>query len=211
MNGPFLPGTRSSLANLPQSTIPLGQVVQRILGVGRAGVGHNEHCGSPDRPFLESELCLLFHALSVLKVGFVGHQPMETDKLRRESHDLLFQDRRPSAEIGGFGIRNVPDVGAVLREIRRVLRPGGRALILEFSLPENRWVRGLYLMYFRHILTRIGALVSGDRHAYRYLNRSVEEFPRGEAFCAILRDAGFKHVQAHPLTFGVATLYQGDV
>ncbi len=110
-----------------------------------------------------------------------------------------------------FGIRNVPNVAETLREIWRVLKPKGRVLILEFSLPRNRIVRGLYLFYFRNILPRIGALVSGDRQAYRYLNRTAEEFPRGEAFCSILRDAGFKNVRAYPLTFGVATLYEGDV
>ncbi len=121
--------------------------------------------------------------------------------VRRESFD---------AATMAFGIRNVANVSETLWEIWRVLKPKGRVLILEFSLPRNRIIRGLYLFYFRNILTRIGAFVSGDRHAYRYLNRTAEEFPRGEAFCSILRDEGFKNVRAHPLTFGVAMLYEGD-
>ena len=109
-----------------------------------------------------------------------------------------------------FGIRNVLDVGAGLREMHRVLRPGGRVLVLEFSLPGNALFRTGYLFYFRHVLPRIGALLSGDSHAYHYLNQTVETFPYGEAFCALLRDAGFRDVRAFPLTLGIATLYQGD-
>ncbi|MBL7646903.1 MAG: bifunctional demethylmenaquinone methyltransferase/2-methoxy-6-polyprenyl-1,4-benzoquinol methylase UbiE [Candidatus Hydrogenedentes bacterium] len=109
-----------------------------------------------------------------------------------------------------FGIRNVIDVPAALGEMRRILKPGGRALILEFSLPANRPFRALYLFYFRNILPRIGALISGDSHAYRYLNETVETFPYGEDFCKLMRDAGFEGVSATPLTFGIASLYEGE-
>jgi len=109
-----------------------------------------------------------------------------------------------------FGIRNVPDVSAALREMRRVLKPGGRALILEFSLPRNRLIRALHLFYLRRVLPRVGGIVSGDTEAYRYLNRTIEAFPYGDAFCDLMREAGFERVQATPLTFGVATIYQGD-
>ncbi len=109
-----------------------------------------------------------------------------------------------------FGIRNVADVGAALREMNRVLRPGGRVLILEFSLPANPAFRALYLAYFRHVLPRLGGAVSGDTAAYRYLNQTVERFPYGDAFCRLLEDAGFREVRAFPLTFGIATLYQGS-
>lgn len=108
-----------------------------------------------------------------------------------------------------FGIRNVADVDAALRDMRRILRPQGRALILEFSLPENRLLRRGYLLYFRHVLPRIGGLISGDAAAYRYLNQTVEQFPYGAAFCAKMRAAGFAEVSARPLTFGVATIYTG--
>ena len=109
-----------------------------------------------------------------------------------------------------FGIRNVLDVSSGLGEMRRILKPGGRALILEFSLPANKAFRALYLFYFRNILPRIGALISGDSYAYRYLNETVETFPYGEEFCQLMRDAGFENVSATPLTFGIASLYQGE-
>lgn len=109
-----------------------------------------------------------------------------------------------------FGIRNVGDVPRALSEMHRVLRPGGRALVLEFSLPGNPVVRAGYTLYLRHLLPLFGGLLSGDAAAYRYLNRTIEAFPYGEAFCALMRDAGFTAVSALPLTFGVATLYRGD-
>jgi len=109
-----------------------------------------------------------------------------------------------------FGIRNMTDVAGTLSEMRRILKPGGRALILEFSLPASWLMRKLYLFYFRHILPRLGAVISGDRSAYRYLNETVETFPYGEAFCRLMTEAGFHSVVAHPLTFGIATIYQGD-
>jgi demethylmenaquinone methyltransferase/2-methoxy-6-polyprenyl-1,4-benzoquinol methylase len=110
-----------------------------------------------------------------------------------------------------FGIRNVLDVDVALREMHRVLKPGGRILILEFSLPSNALLRWAYLLYFRNVLPRIGGLVSGDSYAYRYLNQTVETFPFGEAFAALMRKAEFKNVGMTPLTFGIATIYQGDV
>lgn len=109
-----------------------------------------------------------------------------------------------------FGIRNVNDVLQALQEMRRVLQPGGRALILEFSLPQNRFLRRIYLFYFRHILPRIGGLISGDRYAYRYLNETVETFPYGKDFCDLLWKVGFDAVKMTPLSFGIATIYQGD-
>lgn len=109
-----------------------------------------------------------------------------------------------------FGIRNVPDVPLALREMYRVLKPGGRALILEFSLPDNRLFRRLYLLYFRHVLPRIGGLISGNFYAYRYLNRTVETFPYGEAFSVLMREAGFANLRRRKLTLGVATIYIGE-
>lgn len=109
-----------------------------------------------------------------------------------------------------FGIRNMTDAQSVLAEMLRVLKPGGRVLILEFSVPSNRIVRGLYLFYLRHILPRLGAVISGDSTAYRYLNETIETFPYGDAFCRIMKQAGFSCVICTPLTAGIVSLYQGD-
>lgn len=132
------------------------------------------------------------------------------DLVRGDACGLGFRDASFDAVTIAFGIRNVPDVPAALREMRRVLRPRGRALILEFSLPANAIIRSGYLLYFRHVLPRIGGVVSGDAQAYRYLNESVESFPYGEAFLNLMRDADFRDVVARPLSSGIATLYTGD-
>jgi demethylmenaquinone methyltransferase/2-methoxy-6-polyprenyl-1,4-benzoquinol methylase len=107
-----------------------------------------------------------------------------------------------------FGIRNVPDVLQCMKEMHRVLRPTGKTLILEFSLPKNPIIRFGHLFYLRYILPLVGGLISGDYAAYKYLNTSIEAFPYGEEFCALLKQAGFKTVTAHPVTFGIATIYE---
>jgi demethylmenaquinone methyltransferase/2-methoxy-6-polyprenyl-1,4-benzoquinol methylase len=127
-----------------------------------------------------------------------------------DAENIPFDDNRFDAVSISFGIRNVIDVPHALSEMHRILNSEGRALILEFSLPKSRWIRSLYLIYFRKILPRLGGLISGDREAYQYLNDTVETFPYGEEFCRLMRDAGFDNVQAIPLTFGIATLYRGD-
>lgn len=124
--------------------------------------------------------------------------------------DIPAKDNAFDAVTMSFGIRNMTDPSRALREMHRVLKPGGRVLILEFSIPGNRFFHTGYLLYLRHILPRIGAFFSGDAHAYRYLNRTIETFPEGEAFCKLLKDAGFASTSMHPLTFGIATIYQGD-
>jgi demethylmenaquinone methyltransferase/2-methoxy-6-polyprenyl-1,4-benzoquinol methylase len=137
----------------------------------------------------------------------------EAERLRLETGDAVnvpAPDASADVVTISFGIRNVPDVEQAFREMYRVLKPGGRALILEFSLPRNPVMRRLYLFYFRHVLPRIGAVVSGDAYAYRYLNQTVESFPYGEAFCEWMAGAGFVDCRCQPLTFGIASIYQGD-
>jgi demethylmenaquinone methyltransferase/2-methoxy-6-polyprenyl-1,4-benzoquinol methylase len=123
---------------------------------------------------------------------------------------LPFKDKQFHTVSIAFGIRNVLDVKEGLREMYRVLDNHGRVLILEFSIPANRLIKRIYLFYFRYILPRVGGLISGDSYAYRYLNKTVETFPYGEAFCRLMQEVGFQDVRAIPLTFGIATLYRGD-
>ena len=109
-----------------------------------------------------------------------------------------------------FGIRNVVDRLGGLREMVRVLRPGGRAVILEFSNPRSRLFKRLYYFYFRRVLPAVGGLFS-RRSAYQYLPESVLEFPAQEAFKALMAEAGFTDLRHYDLTFGIATVYVGTV
>lgn len=109
-----------------------------------------------------------------------------------------------------FGIRNVVDVDKALAECYRVLSPGGRLLILEFSIPENPWVQKGHFFYLNKVLPKIGKVVSSHPEAYTYLPETIQAFPHGKAFCDILSKNQFIHVTAHPLTFGVTTVYIGE-
>jgi demethylmenaquinone methyltransferase / 2-methoxy-6-polyprenyl-1,4-benzoquinol methylase len=109
-----------------------------------------------------------------------------------------------------FGLRNVSDTAQGLREMARVCAPGGRVVVLEFSLPQNRLIGGVYGWYFRNVLPRIGQLVSRNRQsAYSYLPDSVSEFPSGERLAAMMKSCGLERVSFQPLTFGLATVYVG--
>lgn len=134
------------------------------------------------------------------------------DKLslrRNDAGAIPFGDAGFDCVTISFGIRNMTDIAQTLAEMRRILLPGGQALILEFSWPKNRLVRAVHRPYMRHILPRLGSVISGDSEAYRYLDRTVETFPYGEAFCKLMRQAGFHDISVHPLTFGIATIYRG--
>jgi demethylmenaquinone methyltransferase / 2-methoxy-6-polyprenyl-1,4-benzoquinol methylase len=108
-----------------------------------------------------------------------------------------------------FGLRNVADTDRGLAEMTRVASPGGRVAVLEFSTPTWQPFRGIYGWYFRHVLPRIGRIVSHNSDAYEYLPTSVGEFPQGEALLERMRTAGLIDLRRYPLTLGVATLYVG--
>ncbi|HEY5996377.1 MAG TPA: bifunctional demethylmenaquinone methyltransferase/2-methoxy-6-polyprenyl-1,4-benzoquinol methylase UbiE [Candidatus Deferrimicrobiaceae bacterium] len=121
---------------------------------------------------------------------------------------LPFRDAAFDSAAISFGIRNVVDRERGLSEMCRVVRPGGRVVVLEFSLPENRFFAMLYNFYFTTLLPRIGGLFS-KRSAYTYLPDSVLSFPAPDVFERMMRDAGCATVTRKPLTFGIATLYVG--
>lgn len=108
-----------------------------------------------------------------------------------------------------FGIRNISEPMMALKDIHRTLSRNGIALILEFSLPENGFLKKIHLFYLRYFLPVIGKIISGDIEAYRYLNRTIEVFPYGDQFIKLMEDSGFENCEKFPLTLGIVTIYKG--
>jgi len=129
--------------------------------------------------------------------------------LQGDAENLGFADGEFDAVLVAFGVRNFGNLARGLEEMRRVLRPGGCAVILEFSHPTAFPIKQGYALYSRYILPRLGGAISGDSGAYRYLPDSVAAFPDGEEFLARMESAGFSDLRARRLTFGIASLYFG--
>jgi demethylmenaquinone methyltransferase/2-methoxy-6-polyprenyl-1,4-benzoquinol methylase len=110
-----------------------------------------------------------------------------------------------------FGIRNFEHKEKGLTEFQRVLKPGGKTVILELSVPQNRVVRWAYDLYFTHLLPAIGGAVSGDKAAYRYLPASVHHFPAPQDFCRMMEEAGFRDVRCRTFTFGLCRMFVGEL
>jgi demethylmenaquinone methyltransferase/2-methoxy-6-polyprenyl-1,4-benzoquinol methylase len=126
-----------------------------------------------------------------------------------DSENLPFEENKFDAIIVAFGVRNFEDLKKGLSEMLRVLKPGGRVVILEFSKPTSWYFKPLYQFYFRFVTPTIGKLFSKDSSAYSYLPESVGAFPDGKDFTSILDGLGYKNTSCEPLTFGISTLYTG--
>lgn len=123
-----------------------------------------------------------------------------------DAQRLPFDDASFDGSVMAFGIRNVPDRAAALREMARVVKPGGRVAILELSEPRSGILGPLARFHVHHVVPRVGALLSGASE-YRYLQTSIASFPPPEGFADVMRGAGLEVLQVAPLTFGVACLY----
>lgn len=126
-----------------------------------------------------------------------------------DSEQMAFGDGTFDAVTVAFGVRNFEHLEQGLREMQRVLRHGGKVVILEFSMPERFPMKQLYRWYFRRLLPVIGGWISGNRSAYAYLPESVMKFPQGKTFLDILGNCGFAETKQQKLSFGIASLYTG--
>jgi demethylmenaquinone methyltransferase/2-methoxy-6-polyprenyl-1,4-benzoquinol methylase len=129
--------------------------------------------------------------------------------VRADALHLPFDDAHFDAVSMAFGIRNIPDRLGALREMIRVLVPGGRILILEMTIPSAPLLRPLYTFYLQTVLPRLARAVSPNPEAYHYLADSIENFPSPKAFARLMRRAGLERVQTHSLTCGITCLHVG--
>lgn len=126
-----------------------------------------------------------------------------------DSENLPFEDNTFDAITVAFGVRNFENLSKGLAEMNRVLKPGGIAVVLEFSKPRSFPMKHLYQFYFKNILPLVGKFVSKDNAAYTYLPESVQAFPDGQDFISIFEKVGFKKTKWHSLTFGISSIYTG--
>jgi demethylmenaquinone methyltransferase/2-methoxy-6-polyprenyl-1,4-benzoquinol methylase len=130
--------------------------------------------------------------------------------LNGDSEAILFDDSSFDAVTVAFGVRNFENLEKGLSEIYRVLKPGGKVLILEFSKPTFPVIKGLYKFYMKFVTPKVGKLISKNNDAYKYLNDSVQKFPEREAFTNILNKLRYRHSFYKTLSLGICTIYCGE-
>lgn len=127
-----------------------------------------------------------------------------------DSEDLKYEDGYFDALTVGFGVRNYENLMNCLKEMNRVIKPGGKAAVLEFSKPKKFPMKQLFGFYSKTFIPFWGKLISKDKAAYSYLPESVAAFPEGQEFADILQEAGFKDVKLYPVSGGIATIYMAE-
>ena len=147
-------------------------------------------------------------ALGRDKIEHLGYSS-RIELLKGDSEQIMFPDMTFDAAMSAFGVRNFEDTSAGLKEMYRVLRPGGMIMVLEFSRPAKFPMKQFYGFYFTRILPWIGRKVSGDPGAYSYLPESVLSFPDNEDFLELLKKAGFINTAQKKMTGGIASIYYG--
>lgn len=162
----------------------------------------------------KSEIVATDFCPEMLEIGEKKQAKYPDDKrirfIEADTQQLPLEDDRFHIVTVAFGLRNVSDTMAGLREMVRVCRPGGQVAVLEFTMPRRQPIKGMYKWYFRNILPRIGQwFARNDSNAYEYLPETVGEFPQYEALTELMSEAGLKDTRYIPLTFGIATLYIG--
>lgn len=181
-------------------------ILDVCTGTGDLAIGYARRVGGA-APVVGADFCKPM--LDIARQKSAAAQ-LAIEWIEADAQALPFEDNHFQIVTVAFGLRNVADTAAGIREMIRVAKPGGRIVILEFSKPTAPVLKHLYLWYFRTVLPRLGQAVSGsDDAAYRYLPESVLQFPDGMAMCNLLVEHGLCEVSHRPLTFGIATLYIG--
>lgn len=181
-----------------------GPILDLCTGTGDLALAYHR-AAKEAVPIVGADFCHEMLVRAGEKAAKTGIRFVEAD-----AQALPFPDNTFQIVTVAFGLRNVTDTDRGLAEIVRVARPGGRIAILEFSRPRNRLFGRLYTFYFRHVLPKVGQLLSRSaENAYKYLPESALRFPDYEALAEKMRAHGLEDVQFTPFTFGIATLYTG--
>jgi demethylmenaquinone methyltransferase/2-methoxy-6-polyprenyl-1,4-benzoquinol methylase len=157
----------------------------------------------------DAQIVVVDYNAEMIAAGIERGGPPEVIWSVGDAQRLPLPDACADAYLIAFGIRNVTDIDQALREARRVLKPGGRFLCLEFSRPTTEALRRAYDLYSFRVIPKVGGWVAGDKDAYQYLVESIRRFPDQARFAEMMRQAGFSRVSWTNFTGGVAALHQG--
>lgn len=189
----------------PQPGVP---VLDCCTGTADLALAYHR-AGRGKSPVVGTDFCREMLQIGTGKVARAGASDAVT-LVEGDTQRLPLPDDTFGVVTVAFGLRNVKNTARGVDEMIRVARPGGKVAILEFSRPRGRVLGGLYLVFFRHVLPRVGqAIAPNDANAYHYLPTSVLQFPDGDAMLELLAARGLTSLELHPLTGGIATLYVG--
>jgi demethylmenaquinone methyltransferase/2-methoxy-6-polyprenyl-1,4-benzoquinol methylase len=194
---------RKAIASLGWERVPDGTFVDLCAGT------LDVSAELAKRPGFRGRIVGADFAEPMLRAGVGKSSEKIVSPVVADALDLPLPDNSASGAIVAFGIRNVADLDRGLREVYRVLSPESKFVILEFTTPRSALVRFGYLTYFHHVLPFIGGLISGHGTAYKYLPKSVANFPIEENLADRMRSAGFVNVQWRTLTLGIAAIHSG--
>lgn len=195
---------RKAIAELQLARKPSGRYLDLCAGT----LDVSQMLASPAR-FTGSVIAIDF-AEPMLRAGVSKVASLRVSPVAADALKLPIEPSSISGAIVAFGIRNVADLDAGLAEVHRVLEPGARFVILEFSTPRSPLINTAYQLYFNHVLPTIGGVISGHRTAYKYLPKSVANFPVADELARRMRSAGFANVTWYSLTFGIAAIHYGE-
>jgi demethylmenaquinone methyltransferase/2-methoxy-6-polyprenyl-1,4-benzoquinol methylase len=176
--------------------------------------------GTADMPILESAILQPEKITGIdISNGMldIGRKKIESlgltgsiELLNGDCETINFADNTFDAVTVAFGVRNFEDLEKGLSEIKRVLKPGGKLIVLEFTKPKIIGIKQAYNLYMNWLTPAIGKLFSKNRNAYKYLNESIKKFPEGKNFTSILNNLGYRNTYCKPLTLGICSIYCGE-
>jgi demethylmenaquinone methyltransferase/2-methoxy-6-polyprenyl-1,4-benzoquinol methylase len=184
-----------------------GWILDVATGTGDIAIRIIQHYGYQKKVFgLDfSEPMIKRARQKILRKGLL----QSIDLSRGDAIELPFRENTFGASIIAFGLRNIPNKEQALFEMIRVIKKGGKVIVLEFTFPRDKLMRKLYPLYFKKFLPWLGGMISGDKGAYAYLPESVTQFPHTEDYEEMLKRSGLEEIRSRRLTFGIASIISG--